>query len=294
MRAGDTIDELVDIGEMHNRRRSSRLKSLEDKKDRDDGSNDDPNGADNEGTGTTSDAMADTHHSGHSSKDRSHKSKSKKSKKHKDKDKEKRKGRKKSRSLKEASSNANRSESSSEENGGSSSSRKLKMGSMDGNAVNGDRHNVVNTDCFTPPLPPLLAAVNLKCATTSTSNPLAPTMSTHNRTGNSSDSSQSPKPEKLKHRWRRNSELESNHKFTDHHSHTSPAMNSFNSDASEGSPDTNAKLPLGPYNANNGSPPLMSVSHSISSSTVVQQIPRETLPTPHFERIDENLYLFDR
>lgn len=280
----------MEVGAMHNRRRSSRLKSLEDKKDRDDGDYEEANGADNEeptaAAGSEHTMPQASHHSGHSSKDRSHKSKLKKSKKHKEKDKEKRKERKKSRSLKEAS-NANRSESSSEENG---SSRKA----MDGKTVNGDRHaNLSTMDCFTPPLPPTLAAVNLKAATP---NPLATANMCTNRTGNSSDSSQSPKPEKLKHRWRRNSELESGHKLHDHHhSHTSPAMHNFNSDASEGSPDSsNAKHPLGPYNAQNGSPTLPSASYVASSSSLVQPIPKETLPIPPFDRIDENIYLYDR
>lgn len=111
------------------------------------------------------------------------------------------------------------------------------------------------------------------------------------------------KPEKLKHRWRRSSELESGHKSTSHDHITRPpnipvfnlnGQYSNSDNSNDSTTDQNKpKLPLGPFNATNATPsPVLNNATSHGGDKCDQNAPEFSLPP--FEPIDENIYLFDR
>lgn len=287
---------------MHDRRRSSRLKSLEDKKDDLGTPTQEQNNLEGsqpsspmalEGkdhlphengntNGTTSNGILKPHKS----------SKLKKSKKHKDKDKEKRKSKKKSKSRP-----INSGSSSEENNGGNF----RKTGSSI-HTLNGDELSLNSKDCFTPPLPPNNPVFMLKSSSTSSSSSLnAGQSGSAMEGGNSSDSGESPKPVKPKHRWRRNSELESGHRPGGEQQQTSTLINtlqeySINGDSSSSCVE---KMPLGAFNEalmNGGgmAPATHSPSLAVTSNHHTPYIPKEIEPVPPFQRIEENEYLFDR
>lgn len=238
------VDHLAAETEESNRRRSSRIKSLEERKEIERAEREkiqaeqslhdqppDPEMVDNEIIVPSVQTMASIVNNGSSKHQKGEKSKSK----HKHK-------KKKSRRRKIISHN----DDSSEDSGGTK-----KRGLNDGCYENR------KPDFFTPPLPPSHFSAHKTSCLTPTSSKTA------------SDSDESPKPEKIKSRWRRNSELESGH-----HSEPSSFM---------GSPDRRA---FGSLN-NSLSPNPSSPAHTIT-------IPKETAPVPPFEHLEDNVYLFDR
>jgi hypothetical protein len=179
------------------RRRSSRLKTLEERREQEKAivakhrETDETNANNNV---IISDTIETTQQidSSNSVKQKKKKSKKDKTKKEKNKESDSKKGKRKKKSL--TAFDETKQKQSEEQK-----SEKCKMLET--------HKNVSNLECFTPPLPPS-HYINIKSNLT-----LTPPS---NKSATDSDDT-SPRPEKVKSRWRRNSELESGHGFNSEH-----------------------------------------------------------------------------
>ena len=135
------------------------------------------------------------------------------------------------------------------------------------NNPDGSTPKTPDSDCFTQPLPPSHLP-NLRSSSNHSSTSSTRTLDAEGHLN--------LKPEKVKSRWRRNSELESGH-GTDHHGYANHSSQSPSSSSTSSSNniahETTKNSPLAPLNTN---------------------IPKETEPVPHYDHIDENIYLFER